>query len=295
MSAAEQSSHPRATMLSAFITTYNNAETLEACLRSIAWADEIVILDSISRDGTVDIAERFGCRVHQHPFQGFGAQKQMALELTTHDWVLLLDADEMLSPELAEEIRALLASGPRAAGYEMARREQLFWRMTGRGVRWNYYLRLFDKRRGRLSTDPIHAAPVVDGPVMRLRHPFHHFGERDIHAKVEKINGYSTGLVEDKRRSGRRAHPLIMLFYPPWYFFRAYVLKRAFLDGWAGFIASVVMSFYAFLKYAKRYELEQFERHGDTLLPDGAPRLERSRSVETNRPPEIVDRDDPTG
>ena len=121
-----------------------------------------------------------------------------------------------------------------------------------------------------------------------LRHPFYHFGEHDIHAKVEKINGYSTGLVEVEKRPGGRRSPFIMVFYPPWYFFRSYVLKRAFLDGWAGFISSAVMSFYAFLKYAKRYERSQFERHGHALLPDGAPRVERSKSVEPIAGPETT-------
>lgn len=240
--------------ISAFITTYNNAETLEKCLSSVAWADEIVVLDSFSNDDTVAIARRHRCKVHQHEFLGYGKQKQMALEHTSNDWVLLLDADEMLSPALQAEIQALLESGPGAAGYAIPRREEVFWRMNHPGVRLNYHLRLFDKRRGRLSDTPVHAAPKVDGPVKRLRHPFLHFGERDIHEKVEKINAYSTGLVEDKLKKGRSPNPLILIIYPPWVFVRSYVFKRSFLDGWAGFTASVIMSFYAFLRYAKLYE-----------------------------------------
>ncbi len=240
--------------LSVFITTYNNADTLDKCLSSVAWADEIVVLDSFSNDNSLDIARRYGCKIQQHEFLGYGKQKQMALEQTSNDWVLLLDADEMLSPDLQKEIQSLLETGPRAAGYALPRREQVFWRMNHPGVRLNYHLRLFDKRRGRVSDTPIHAAPKVEGKVERLTQPFFHFGERDIHEKVDKINAYSTGLVADKLAHGRRAYPLILIIYPPWIFFRSYVLKRAFLDGWAGFIASVVMSFYAFLRYAKLYE-----------------------------------------
>ncbi len=256
--------------LSAFVTTYNNDDTLEKCLDSVTWADEIVLLDSFSTDDTVTIARRHGCKIHQHEFLGYGPQKQMALEHTSNSWVLLLDADEMLSPELQEEIQALLETGPRAAGYELQRCEQIFWRMNHPGVRLNYHLRLFDKRRGRISDMPVHAAPKVNGKVERLKHPFYHFGERDIHEKVEKINAYSTGLVADKVAKGRRANPLIMIFYPPWIFFRSYVLKRTFLDGWAGFIASVVMSFYAFLRYAKLYEHRrraQQSAAGDRVAP----------------------------
>ncbi len=248
--------------LSVFITTYNNADTLDKCLSSVAWADEIVVLDSFSTDQTMDIARRHGCKVFQHEFLGYGKQKQMALERTSNDWVLLLDADEMLSSELQEEIQELLETGPRAAGYALPRREQVFWRMNHAGVRLNHHLRLFDKRRGRVSDTPIHAAPKVDGEVRRLNRPFLHFGERDIHEKVDKVNAYSTGLVADKLARGRRAHPLLLIIYPPWIFFRSYVLKRAFLDGWAGFIASVVMSFYAFLRYAKLYEHGRRKREG---------------------------------
>ncbi len=256
--------------LSVFITTYNNADTLDKCLSSVAWADEIVVLDSFSTDQSMEIARRHGCKIHQHEFLGYGKQKQMALEKTSNHWVLLLDADEMLSPELQKEIKALLETGPRVAGYALPRREQVFWRMNHPGVRLNYHLRLFDKRRGRLSDTPIHAAPKVDGEVGRLNQPFFHFGERDIHEKVDKINAYSTGLVGDKLARGRKAYPLILIIYPPWIFFRSYVLKRAFLDGWAGFIASVVMSFYAFLRYAKLYEHDRRARQdpGEEL---GAP------------------------
>ena len=250
--------------LSAFITTYNNADTLDKCLSSVAFADEIVVLDSFSTDETLAIARRHGCKIHQHAFLGYGKQKQMALEQTSNDWVLLLDADEMLSPQLQKEIQELLESERRAAGYALARREQIFWRMNHPGVRLNYHLRLFDKRLGRVSDMPVHAAPKVEGKVERLTHPFLHFGERDIHEKVDKINAYSTGLVADKVARGRRVNPLILLIYPPWVFFRSYVLKRAFLDGWAGFIASVVMSFYAFLRYAKLYE------HGRRAREDGS-------------------------
>ena len=258
--------------LSAFVTTYNNDDTLAQCLESVAWADEIVVLDSYSDDDTLAVARRYGAAIFQHAFQGYGPQKQMALEHTSHQWVLLLDADEMLSPELQSEIRALLADEPAAAGYELPRREQIFWRMNHPGVRLNYHLRLFDKRRGHLTDIPVHAAPEVDGPVGRLRHPFYHFGECSIHAKVEKIDAYSTGLVAEKIARGGSPNPLVMVFYPPWYFFRSFILKRAFMDGWAGFIAAVVMAFYAFLKYAKRYEHAQFARYGETLLPAGAPR-----------------------
>ena len=174
--------------LSVFITTFNNDLTLGACLESVKWADEIVVLDSYSTDRTMDIAQEYGCRTIQHEFLGYGPQKQLALEHTANNWVLLLDADEQLSPELQHEVQELMARGPAADGYEIPRQEQQFWRMGSMRVRVNHYLRLFDKRKGHVSDMPVHAAPKVQGSIKRLRHPFYHFGERNIHTKVEKIN-----------------------------------------------------------------------------------------------------------
>jgi len=137
--------------------------------------------------------------LYQHEFLGYGPQKQMALEHTTHRWVLLLDADEALSPEGQARVRDLLAAGPAADGYRLPRHEQMFWQLPDPRARMNYFLRLFDKTRGHVSDMPIHAAPEVDGRVEKLDAPFIHHGEPDIHTKVAKINGYSTGLVADKQ------------------------------------------------------------------------------------------------
>jgi len=112
--------------LSVFITTFNNAHTLPTCLDSVRWADEIVVLDSFSTDATPQIATEYGCSFFQHKFLGYGPQKQLALEHTSHRWVLLLDADEALSPALQQEIQALLAQNPGMAGYELPRQEQMF-------------------------------------------------------------------------------------------------------------------------------------------------------------------------
>ncbi|RKZ36464.1 MAG: glycosyltransferase family 2 protein [Gammaproteobacteria bacterium] len=259
--------------LSVFITTYNNAATLGACLESIRWADEICVLDSFSTDETVAIAKDFGCRIQQHEFLGYGRQKELAMQMTQHDHVLLLDADEMLSLDMQQTVQDLRADDFPADGYEFPRVEQLFWRMPHEGTRKNYYLRLFAKDKAHISHMPVHAAPGVTGYVQRIEAPFFHFGEVDIHTKVAKINGYSTGLVKDKLEQGKGARPWVMVFYPPWYFLRSYLLKRGFLNGWPGFISSCTAAFYVFLKYAKLFEQQQFVKHGNSLLPPGAPQL----------------------
>ncbi len=257
--------------LSVFVTTFNNARTLASCLESVKWADEIVLLDSGSSDATLDIARQYGCTIHHHPFLGYGKQKQLALEQTSHLWVLLLDADEALSPECQQEIRKLLQDGPQADGYVIPRKEQMFWQMNNDYIRLNKFLRLFRKDRGHVSDMPVHAAPKVDGRILSLRSPFYHYGETDIDVKVAKLNAYSTGLVRDKVAKGRSASPWIFVFYPPVYFIRAYFFKRAFLNGWGGFITSVCGAFYVFLKYAKLYEYHQRQHYGMSLLPPGAP------------------------
>jgi glycosyltransferase involved in cell wall biosynthesis len=246
--------------LSVFITTLNNESTLARCLGSVHWADEIVLLDSFSTDGTLKIAQTFGARIFQESFKGYGAQKRSALEKTTHQWVLLLDADEALTPLATSAIRARLAN-PQANGYALPRVEQMFWTFAASGTRHNFFLRLFDKTHGEIDDLPIHAAPKVRGRVEKLNAPFVHFGEPSIARKIEKLNAYSSGLA-----SARRARPWRMLLRPPLSFFRHYVFKRQFLNGWAGLIHSCSMAFYDFLKEAKAYER--------TRDPTPAPRLE---------------------
>ena len=265
--------------LSAFVTTFNNQRTLAACLESVAWADEIVVLDSFSTDATLEVAARFNCQVFQHTFLGYGPQKQLAMEKTSHRWVLLLDADEALSPELQTEVRACLAAPGNVDGFTMPRLEQQFWRMTNRRTAMNHYLRLFNKEMASISDMPVHAAPSTIGRVARLRAPFFHFGEPDIHTKVEKVNGYSTGLVAEKLARGQRGNPFIMVFYPPVFFLRLYFLKRNCLSGWTGFISSVIGAYYVFLKYAKVYERVQQDRFGDSLMPEAAPPLPPQRDT----------------
>ena len=254
--------------LSAFVTTFNNASTLNECLSSVSWADEIVVLDSFSTDATMDIAREHDCRIFQQEFRGYGPQKQDALEHTTNRWVLLLDADEALTPQAQSRIQTLLATQPAADGYSLPRVEQMFWRFAHRGSRLNYFLRLFDKTRGRISDMPIHAAPIVDGRVEKLDAPFIHYGEPDIHTKVDKVNAYSSGLVADKMTKRGRVSPWIMVWYPPLFFLRIYFFKRNFMNGWAGFIASVVSAFYAFMKYAKVYEAQRRNETRTTQQPE---------------------------
>ena len=245
--------------LSAVVTTLDNAATLEACLASLALCDEIVLLDSGSSDATREIAQRFGARVFVESFKGYGPQKQSAIDKATHDWVLLLDADEALAEGARECIEQALAA-PDADGYRLARREWLFWRWPHPWTRPNWHLRLFRRSRGAMNAVPIHAAPEVRGRVRHLDAEFRHYGERELAVRVEKINRYSSGMVGHKRAGRPALLGVRLVCYPAFAFFRFYVLQRYFLNGWAGYFAARSMAFYAFLKYAKVLEAERQER-----------------------------------
>lgn len=240
--------------LSVVVITYNNADTLDRVLREVTWADELVVLDSGSTDDTIAIAEAHGARIATHPFDDYGPQKQRAIDMATHHWVLNLDADEVLSKGTRAVIESALTN-PRYAGYRLPRRERMFWTVQ-HILSWrNAHLRLFDRRRGRMNAVPVHAAVDVDGPVATLwRADFVNDGDGDIATRVEKINRYSSGMVAHKLQRKQRFTGLRMVVYPPVFFIRQYIFKRYFLNGWAGFIASVTGAFYAFLKYAKLHE-----------------------------------------
>ena len=242
------------------VTTLNNAATLERCLASAAFADDIIVLDSGSTDATLAIAARHAARISVEPFRDYSTQKQSAIDKAMYDWVLLLDADEALTEVARGEIERVLQR-PGVAGFRLPRREQMFWTFQHRLSWINTHLRLFDRRRARMNAVPVHAAPEADGPVRTLRRAvFVHYGEPDIATKVAKINAYSSGLVADKLRRRPRFLGARMLLYPPVFFVRQYLFKRYFLSGWAGFISAATGAYYVFLKYAKVYEAR---RRGD--------------------------------
>lgn len=242
--------------LSAVVTTFDNAATLDRCLASLAFCDEIVVLDSHSTDATRDIAAAHGARVFIEPFKGYGPQKQSAIDKATHDWVLLLDADEVMDDAGRIAIEQELIS-PRADGYRLPRQEWLFWRWPHPGTRGNRQLRLFRRSMGAMNAVPVHAAPETRGRRLDLDAPFRHHGEAELAVRVDKVNRYSSGLVEYQRGKRRRFLGLRLLVQPMLAFLKLYVGKRYFLNGRAGFFAAKTQSFYVFLKYAKLLEAER--------------------------------------
>jgi glycosyltransferase involved in cell wall biosynthesis len=239
--------------LSVVVTSFNSAATLDACLASVRWADEIVVLDSGSTDATCAIAAHYGARIATLPFAGYSAQKQAAIDLASHRWVLLLDSDEA-APAGAEERIGRALQAPDHAGYLLWRREWIFWQWQSPRSRLNHYVRLFDRQHARMSGHEVHEEVVVDGSVGVLDVVLDHHGERDIAGRVEKANRYSSLQLVDLRERRAGALRLRMVAYPMVAFLRYYLLRGHFRSGWAGFVAARIHAFYAFLKYAKLYE-----------------------------------------
>ncbi len=241
--------------LSITVITENEEANLPDTLTSVAWADEIVVVDCGSTDATVDVARQFTDRVSVNPWPGYGAQKNHAAGIASHDWILSLDADERVSPALAEEIRQLLATEPARRGYRLPR--VVFH--LGRWIRstdWypDHQLRLYDRRAGRWSTPSVHESVQIDGAPGVLRHELEHYTYRDLSHQLATIDRYTTLAARDMAEHGRRASRLRLLVYPPLAFLRNYVLRKGMRDGTAGFIISAMNAYYVFLKFAKLWE-----------------------------------------
>jgi (heptosyl)LPS beta-1,4-glucosyltransferase len=244
--------------LTVTVITRNEAANLEGALESVKWADEIVVVDSRSSDETVEIARRHATRVETHDWQGYSAQRNYAAEIASNDWILAIDADERVPPALASEIQQIMGKGPTASGYRMPRVSHYLCRWI-KGTDWypDYQLRLYDRRVGRFNGKRVHeSVELSEGKPGTLRHDLQHYPYRDISDHVTSIDHYTTLAAEEWFATGRRTNPLDVVFHPPAAFFRNYIVRGGFRDGTAGFLISVLNSYYVFLKILKLWELQ---------------------------------------
>ena len=249
--------------LSVTVITRNEAADLGDALATVAWADEIIVVDSQSTDETVAIARRYTDRVIVREWPGYIDQKNYASSIATHDWILSLDADERVTPELASEIKARLADTPREAAYRIPR---VTWHL-GRWVRttdWypDYQLRLYDRRAAQWTGRHVHEAVSVRGETGQLSGELQHYAYRDIADHLETIDRYTTLAARQMREAGKRAGALQIAGHPPLAFLRNYLAHGGIKDGVPGFIISALNAYYVFLKFAKLWELERLEQPG---------------------------------
>ena len=243
--------------LSVVLITRNAAAQLPECLASVAFADEVVVVDSGSTDGTVELAARYGARLVQKEWLGFGRQKQFAVEQAANDWVLCLDADERVSPELAASmVRELEA--PAAPVYRMARRNRFLGRWLRHGEGYpDWSPRLFDRRRARWSEDPVHEKVLYAATPGTLEGDLLHHSAEDLGRYLEKQNRYTALAARQLYESGRRAGLLQLACSPLVRFVKFYLLRLGFLDGLPGLIHVSIGCMNSFMKYAKLIELRR--------------------------------------
>lgn len=245
--------------LSVVLITHNAAAQLPDCLASVAFADEVVVVDSDSSDGTAEVAARYGARVLTKEWLGFGRQKQFAVEQAAHDWVLCLDADERVSPELAASmVRALQA--PEAQAYRMARCNRFLGRWLRHGEGYpDWSLRLFHRRHARWSDDDIHEKVLVSSGTAlgTLQGDLLHESGEDLGRYLEKQNRYTALAAQDLYRRGRRTGLVEIALSPLLRFVKFYLLRLGFLDGMPGLVHISIGCMNSFMKYAKLIELHR--------------------------------------
>jgi glycosyltransferase involved in cell wall biosynthesis len=242
--------------LSVAIVALNEEERIRACLESVAWADDIVVVDSGSSDKTVAIAREFTDRVLFHPWSGYGPQKNYAVDRCESDWVLSLDADERVSDGLREEIRSVLRDDPPLAGFLLPRENYFQGRLIRHGGWYpDYQLRLFRRGRGRFTDVPLHESIRLDGPRARLRQPLRHESYRGVTDFVTRAQRYAELAARTLAAEGRGGSAVDLLLRPLARFTVMYVVRLGFLDGWRGLVLAALYAQYVFVRAARVREL----------------------------------------
>lgn len=250
-------------MLSVVIVTLNEEDKIRDCLESVKWADEIIVVDSFSTDRTVEIAKDYTDKIYQRKFAGFGEQKNYALSKASGEWVLSIDADEIVTCDLQQEVKQTLTQ-PRACGYYIPRKSYFLGRWIRHTGWWpDYVLRLFRRDSGCFSNRLVHEAVEVNGPTQKLRNHLEHHPYDSLRDLIIKGDAYSTLAAkvlagQNQDSTGKHGAVLLKSFsHACGRFFRKYFLQAGFLDGKEGFIISVFASYSVFLKYAKLWEIER--------------------------------------
>jgi len=246
--------------ISACVTVFNESQNIRRCLDSVRWADEIVVIDSLSEDDTVAICKEYTDKVYEHEWLGYIGQKNLIRDRASCKWILFIDADEEVSPDLRDEIRDEFESGRCRAvsGYEFPR---MVWYL-GKWIRYgdwypDYKLRLFQKADGHCGgIEPHDHVVITAGEVKKLIHPLYHYTYDNLFDHLGTINRFSKISALESHKAGRRCGPTDLLLRPVIRFLRAYFMKRGFMDGYHGLVIAMAISFSTFVKYAKLWEMQ---------------------------------------
>jgi glycosyltransferase involved in cell wall biosynthesis len=242
--------------IAAAVITRNEERNVEACLRSLGWVDELLVVDAESLDRTVELARRHSSKVFVRPWGGYGPQKNFAMDQAGADWILLVDADERVSAALREEILTLVSANPAADAYRIPRRNYYYgqW-MRSAGQYPDRQLRLVRRGRGRYNDLPVHEHLDVEGPTDDLQGHLEHFSHPTVVSHEIKIETYSTLSAEERIHAGKpRAGWYHLLINPLWAFMKIYLLRGGYRDGFRGFLMSGFSAAHVMLKYAKLWE-----------------------------------------
>ncbi len=247
--------------LSVYMITLNNGHTIEKALQSVAgWAEEVIVVDSHSTDGAPEIIEKYIDRLYQYDTNSQRDKYQYAQDQCKNQWVLFIDADEWLTPEIKEEIARILSTETGYNGFIVNRRNVYLGREIKYGGWYpDYEIRLYKKEKGKWEGG-IHAKIHVDGKTGALKNYYMHTPYADTAHQIRTIDRYSEAYADDLHRSGRRFHLINMLARPIYRFFRDYIFKRGFLDGIPGLIIIASTMYYVFMKQAKLWEMERKEK-----------------------------------
>lgn len=245
--------------ISVTIIVLNEERNIRECMEGLGWADEVIVSDSGSTDATVEICRGYGAKVFNDEWLGFGRQKNLCAGRAANNWILNIDADERVTPELKEEIVRAADKG-KCAGYYVPRRNYFGDRWIRRcGWYPDYTLRLYRKDAGRFLERGVHESVTMEGARGHLKNPLIHKTYRDVSDYLVRMERYSTLAAAEMMKEGKTAGVLDILFRPPFTFFKMFVLKLGFLEGVAGIVLSILYASYTLAKYAKLWEMGRGE------------------------------------
>jgi len=242
--------------ISGVVLTLNEAENIRRCLESMAFCDDLLVVDSGSRDTTLDIARELGARIIERDWPGYGAQRQFGAEAARHDWVLCLDADEWLSPQLAHSIQAEFENGPEHRAYSFPRQNFILGRPLRHGGDYpDRKLRLFDRKCAHWNADVVHAVVETDEPVEKLHQDLMHYTAESLDEAVAKWARFAMMQAREMQAAGVRASALNLVLNPVARFVKLYLFKQGFRDGVPGLTMATMSSYFCFLKYLELWRL----------------------------------------